>query len=62
VKYTGYTPVKSGDKIALLDEHQCPYLEAKVVDALAKQFTIRVKKQTRFFFYEDRGLTWAKLD
>lgn len=58
MRYTGRTPVKAGDTVVLLigdDEY-----EALVDDALATQFTchIKRKKQTRFYFYEDKGLTW----
>lgn len=52
------TPVKAGDKVVITiggDEW-----EAKVIDALASQFTCRIlyQKQVRFYFYADKGLTW----
>jgi hypothetical protein len=58
MKYKGKTPVKRGDKVELLDNEGTPYLKARVLDALATQFTITTKGQVRFFFYEDKGLTW----
>ena len=61
-KYKGSTPVKKGEKVMLIagDEE---WTEAKVIDPLAKQFTCRplYTKHTRFYFYEDEGVTWRKI-
>ena len=61
MKYNGYTPVKKGDTVTLLmgDDK----FEALVVDALASQFTCRIKrtKQIRFYLYSDKGITWKPL-
>lgn len=65
MKYKGKTPVKKGDWVELwcLDEdgQYRAYEKAKVVDALAKQFTCKVPydKHIRFYFYEDEGVTWG---
>lgn len=59
-QYDGFTPVKRGDYVEL-----CPrgteWDKAKVVDALANQFTVKVGKRVSFFFYTDRGATWRKI-
>lgn len=57
MKYKGKTKVSTGDKVDLIIDGEV-YHTGKVVDALATQFTIKVNKRVRFFFYEDRGLTW----
>ena len=53
--------VKAGDKVLITigdDEY-----EARVLDALATQFTCRIlrQKQVRFYFYADKGVTWKPL-
>lgn len=57
MKYKGYTKIKQGDKVDLISYDEV-YHSGKVFDALASQFTIKVKGKTRFFFYEDKGVTW----
>jgi len=61
-KYKGKAPVKTGDKVMLIagDER---WAEAKVIDALAKQFTCRplYSKHVRYYFYEDERVTWEKI-
>ena len=52
------SPVKAGDTVYLLmgeDEH-----EALVMEPLSSQFASRSKrkKQVRFYFYADKGVTW----
>ena len=59
MKYKGYTPLKKGQEVELLSLDEV-YAQAKVFDALATQFTIKVKGKVRFFFYEDKGITWQK--
>jgi hypothetical protein len=65
MRYRGKTPVKAGDKVELLalddDGTSRRYSEAKVVDALATQFTCRFNKRVHFYFYEDKGVTWRKI-
>ena len=66
-KYKGSTPVKERDRVYLValdeDGEPCNYDEAIVIDTLAKQFTCRIpyRKQVRYYFYEDEGLTWKKV-
>jgi len=57
MRYKGTTPVKAGDYVRLTIDDEV-WLEAKVLDALASQFTVRVNGGVRFFFYEDKGNTW----
>lgn len=59
MKYKGKTPVKTGDWVDLLIDEEM-WEKAKVVDALATQFTCKIpyQKLVRFYFYEDKGLTW----
>lgn len=65
-KYKGPTPVKSRDRIKLLaldaNGETEVYEEAIVIDCLAKQFTCKIpyRKQVRYYFYEDQGITWRK--
>jgi len=61
LKYKGNTPVKTGDKVDLMVDSKI-YATVKVVDTLATQFTIKVKGKVRFFFYEDRGVTWQTVN
>jgi len=56
-KYKGKTPVKTGDSVELMVD-DAVYATAKVRDVLAVQFTVSVKKRIRYFFYEDKGITW----
>ena len=56
-KYKGRTPVKTGDSVELMVD-DAVYATAKVRDVLAVQFTVSVKKRIRYFFYEDKGITW----
>ena len=60
IKYKGKTPVKPGSKVQLLVDCE-PWCTRCVVDALATQFTVSVNGVTRFFFYDDKGLTWRPL-
>jgi hypothetical protein len=59
-KYKGKTPVKTGDWVVLTIGEDDEQVEAKVVDALASQFTAKVPydKVVRFCSYKDKGLTW----
>ena len=59
IKFKGKTPVKAGDWVELTIDGEA-WERAKVVDALAKQFTCKVpyQKVIRYYFYEDKGLTW----
>lgn len=59
MRYTGNTPVKAGEYVRLTIDDEV-WLETKVVDALATQFTVKVNKGTRFFFYSDEGVTWQR--
>ena len=65
MKYKGKTPVKPRDQVQLLATsdagQQYTYEVARVTDVLATQFTVQKKGRTRFFFYEDKGLTWKPL-
>jgi hypothetical protein len=56
--YKGPTRVKRGDQVNLVTIDGDVYATTKVVDALAMQFTCKVRGKTRFFFYEDKGVTW----
>lgn len=58
-KYTGNAPVVPGRYVEL---HGYPdeWTRAKVVDALAAQFTVKVHKRTEFFMYADEGLSWRR--
>ena len=60
--YKGNTPVKAGDMVELIIDDEV-WAEAKVIDALAVQFTCRIQRQplARFYFYEDKGVTWRKV-
>ena len=51
------SPVKRGDTIQLIVDDEVWYT-TKVVAPLSKQFTCLVNKKVKFFFYEDRGVTW----
>ena len=57
MRYKGNTPVKQGQKVDLLTDGNV-YETIKVKDALATQFTVTKRGRVRFFFYEDKGLTW----
>lgn len=59
-RYKGNTPVKAGDMVDLIANGGEVYHTTKVNDALATQFIVSVNKRARFFFYEDRGVTWQK--
>lgn len=61
MRYKGSTPVMSGDKVDLLTIDGEVWAEAKVIDAMASQFTCRIGRQktVRYFFYADRGVTWT---
>lgn len=61
LKYKGKTPVKRGDTVALIADDK-EWFRGKVVDTLASQYTIRVNGMIRFFFYEDKNVTWRKID
>lgn len=61
MKYKGNTPVKTRDQVELLTCDGAVYETVRVYDALATQFTVLKKGRTRFFFYEDKGLTWRPL-
>ena len=61
MKYKGNTPVKPRDQVELITVDGEVYETIRVVDALATQFTVQKKGRTRFFFYEDKGLTWRPL-
>lgn len=58
-KYTGNTPVKAGDKV-LIQVGEDDWVDAKVIDPLAYQFTARqlYRKQLGFYLYTDKGVTW----
>ena len=56
-RYKGSKPVKPRDQVYLIVDGE-PYETVRVADTLATQFTVTKKGRTRFFFYEDRGLTW----
>lgn len=58
-KYTGNTPVKAGDKV-LIQVGEDDWVDAKVIDPLASQFTARqlYRKQLGFYLYTDKGVTW----
>ena len=56
MKYKGNTPVKAGDKVHLTAYEK----DGKVVDVLASQFTVRIGKKVRFFYYADKGDTWTR--
>lgn len=58
-KYTGRTPVNTGDSVNVLDEDGDVLYVAKVRDTLAIQFTAYKGKRGRFLFYADKGLTWS---
>jgi hypothetical protein len=58
IRYKGKTPVKQGQRVDLLDHDGEPYETIKVRDALATQFTVTKRGRVRFFFYEDRNVTW----
>lgn len=61
-KYTGRSPVKTGDKVEVLvgyeDETWYP---AVVKHCLGSQFTCKHKKRERFYFYADKDTTWRKI-
>lgn len=59
MKYTGKTPVKAGDRV-LISVGDDDWVDGKVIDALASQFTARqlYRKVTGFYFYHDKGVTW----
>lgn len=59
MKYTGKTPVKAGDKV-LIQVGDDDWVDGKVIDPLASQFTARqlYRKVTGFYFYHDKGVTW----
>ncbi len=59
-KYKGKTPVKPRDQVYLCIDGDI-YETARVCDALATQFTVMKKGRVRYFFYEDKGLTWKPL-
>ena len=59
-RYKGKTPVKPRDQVYLMVDGEV-YETARVCDALDTQFTVQKKGRTRFFFYEDKGLTWKPL-
>lgn len=61
MKYKGNTPVKARDQVELITADGEVYDVVRVADALATQFTVQKKGRTRFFFYEDKGLTWRPL-
>jgi hypothetical protein len=56
-KFKGKTPVKTGDSVHLIVDDEV-YATVRVRDALAVQFTVSVNKRIRYFFYEDKGITW----
>lgn len=58
-KYRGKTPVSKGDKVDLIIDDEV-WGTAKVLDALAMQFTCKIpyQKQVRFYLYSDKGFTW----
>lgn len=57
-RYNGRTPVKRGQKVDLIDVDMEVYETIKVHDVLATQFTVLKKQRTRYFFYQDKGITW----
>lgn len=59
-KYTGKTPVKAGDKVLIQVGEDDDWVDAKVIDPLASQFTARqlYRKTTGFYSYTDKGVTW----
>lgn len=59
-RYKGKTPVKPRDQVHLMVDGEV-YEVARVTEALATQFTVQKRGHTRFFFYEDKGLTWKPL-
>ena len=67
MKYTGKTPVKARERVKLLtldsNGDTVVYDEAIVIDPLSKQFTCRIpyRKNVRFYFYDDEGITWRKV-
>lgn len=60
MRYKGKTPVKPRDQVHLMVDGHI-YETVRVCDTLATQFTVQKKGRTRFFFYEDKGLTWRPL-
>lgn len=58
-KYKGRTPVNTGDSVTILDEDGEGY-KARVIDALAVQFTVTRNKQVSYLFYSDEGVTWLR--
>ncbi len=59
-RYKGKTPVKAGDWVVITPDEDTR-IEAKVIDALASQFTAKVpySKTVRYCFYSDQGVTWS---
>ena len=57
-RYTGRTPVNTGDSVNVLDEDGEVLYVAKVKDTLATQFTAGRGLSVRFLRYDDKGLTW----
>ena len=57
-RYTGRTPVNTGDSVFILDDDGAVLYKARVVDALAMQFTVTKNKAVTYLFYHDKGLTW----
>jgi hypothetical protein len=60
-RYTGRTPVKTGDSVNVLDEDGDVLYKARVIDALATQFTVTRNSVVTYLFYHDKGLTWKPL-
>lgn len=61
-EYKGNTPVKTGDKVEILDpEGEYPSFNAKVMCSLATQFAWRTKETQGYCFYSDKGVTWRML-
>ena len=56
-RYKGKTPVKPRDQVYLMVDGDV-YETARVADTLATQFTVTKRGRVRYFFYEDKGLTW----
>ena len=59
-KYTGRTPVKARAKVDIQLDGSDEWYRASVRDALASQFTVRVRKHTLFYWYKDEGILWRK--
>ena len=55
--YKGKAPVKKGDKVELLILDEV-WTVGTVNTVCATQFTCTANKNTLFFFYADKGVTW----